>query len=119
MSAGLALPLTCCWREYAPVRVSRSVTVKPFAGEVGEPAAVQLGFDDHGLGKLGARVPESHCDRPVGLLASSIQPPFSSSSNPHRSQRSIGCFSQGLDPADRGRTTGPPRLNRYIRLKLY
>ena len=22
------------------------------AGEVGEPAAVQLGFDDHGLGKL-------------------------------------------------------------------
>jgi hypothetical protein len=28
------------------------VNAEPSAGEVGEPAAVQLGFDDHGLGKL-------------------------------------------------------------------
>ncbi|GEM_PF-2797657 len=52
MSAGLALTpdlllagvrpdqgLTCCDRG-------------PSAGEVGEPAAVQLGFDDHGLGEI-------------------------------------------------------------------
>ena len=35
-----------------PVRVSHAVNARPSAGEVGEPAAVQLGFDDHGLGKL-------------------------------------------------------------------
>ena len=45
-----------------PVRVSRAVNARPSAGEVGEPAAVQLGFDDHGLGKLHLHCFNCHID---------------------------------------------------------
>ena len=45
-----------------PVRVSRAVNARPSAGEVGEPAAVQLGFDDHGLGKLNTHYFNPHTD---------------------------------------------------------
>jgi hypothetical protein len=38
------------------------VNARPSAGEVGEPAAVQLGFDDHGLGKLNTHYFNSHTD---------------------------------------------------------
>jgi hypothetical protein len=45
-----------------PVWVSRAVNAGPSAGEVGEPAAVQLGFDVHGLGKLHTHYFNSHSD---------------------------------------------------------
>jgi hypothetical protein len=60
MPAGLAPPLTGCWLEYAPYGSSHAVNAGPSAGEVGEPAAVQLGFDVHGLGKLHTHYFESY-----------------------------------------------------------
>jgi hypothetical protein len=52
MAAGLARAPDLLLAGVRPVGVSRAVNVRPSAGEVGEPAAVQLGFDDHGPGKL-------------------------------------------------------------------
>ncbi|MBV8358493.1 MAG: hypothetical protein JO189_11230 [Deltaproteobacteria bacterium] len=61
-----------------PVRVSRAVNARPSAGEVGEPAAVQLGFDDHGLGKL-----HTHYFNPTPI----------SNAQSHKSR--LGCASSG------------------------
>ncbi len=50
------------------IGVSRAVNARPSAGEVGEPAAVQLGFDDHGLRKLDAHSFNPHNDSRMRTL---------------------------------------------------